>query len=192
MSNELAELTTQDLIELRGKYEGNDSIARLVDGIVEARLKTMHEVEVSERFANILDTTFNNPDTPLVPPDGIVNVFMRWGEVEVDKVVRTEGRGKNKVSVVEKVKEYRWIIEPNKVLTYTTPKGSAPSAPTKSKRAIKVLKIDGTSVTEIGKFHDGESALKFLGIANKGDSAPRVLSREGYITQPYDGVDYTA
>ena len=196
MSSDLNILNTEDLMELKAKYPDNESIAKLVDGIVEARLKELAEIEVKETFTASLETYFNNPDNPLIAPEGIYNVYARLAEVEVEKVTgqETVGKGKAKkvIDIIEKVKEKRWVIEANKAISITHKQASTSGKAKASKRAIQVFKANGTNLESQGKFSSGNKACEHLGLNVGGDSATRVLSRLGYIVQPYDGEDLTA
>ena len=65
--------------------------------------------------------------------------------------------------------------------------GGGPKA---SKRAITVFKREGTTLLPKGNFGSASKACEVLKLTIGGDSATRVLAREGYISEPYDGTDF--
>lgn len=68
-----------------------------------------------------------------------------------------------------------WVTEVNKVTKIATK--------SKGSRQLKVYKREGTQLQEIGIFDSGKDACNSLGLAVNGDSALRVLAREGYYTE---------
>ncbi len=65
---------------------------------------------------------------------------------------------------------------------------------TTTKRAITVSKrsaADGSQLELVGHFRSANEACTHLKIDTGKDSATRVLQRDGYFTEAYDGTDYT-
>ena len=88
-------------------------------------------------------------------------------------------------------KQWQWIVELNKGFTVNRGASGKGSSGT-SKRAIKVLKRNGLQLDDKGNYPNASKACEHLGLTIGGDSATRVLARDGYITEPYEGTDYTS
>lgn len=195
-------MSDEDLVGLKQKYPDNPSIVTLIDGILATRAKVAEQAKAMAKFTKSIAKTFAS----LPHPDDIHNIFIRWGEMdvadgepeEVDVVVtpaKTDGDGKITEPAVMGTelrtpthKEYGWIVEVNHAVK-ATPSASVPKA---SKRAITVFKRNGTTLEPQGNFASGQAACDFLKIPVGTDDAKRVLLREGYIHEPYEGTDITS
>jgi hypothetical protein len=87
------------------------------------------------------------------------------------------------------IKTWQWEVETNKGFTQGKASGANANQPTK--RAVTINKRDGQTLKFIGNFQSASKACDYLKINVGGDSATRVLAREGYILDAYTGTDYT-
>jgi len=185
-------MSNSDLLELKAKHEGNQSIQTLIDGILEAREYEEQQAKALEDFTKGIAKTFSK----LPHPDNIYNVYARWAEVDVPQGEPEE------VEVVDKdgnatietrqptVKEYQWVVEVNHAVKQSN--ANSGGTPKTSKRAITVYKRNGTQLELKGNFTSASKACEYFGLPIGADSAGRVLDREGYIREPYDGTDFTS
>ena len=89
-------------------------------------------------------------------------------------------------------KELKWVVEVNKGFQVgKSTSASTGNKTTTSKRAITVSKRQGNTLTPVGNFPSASKACEYLKLDTGGDSATRVLTREGYILDAYTGTDYT-
>lgn len=187
MDSLISAMSDEDLAGLKVKYAGNASVETLIDGILATRVKEAEQVKVKEAFGKDIGKLF----AKLPHPEDIFNIYARWGEVDVvdgepEPVVingETEMRSPTH-------KEHQWIVEVN--YTHRLTASGTPASPTTSKRAITVFKRDGTMLVEKGHFASASRACEALGLTTGGDSATRVLARDGYITEPYTGAEVTS
>jgi len=179
-------MSNEDLQGLREKYADNESITTLIDGILQTRIKAQEQLEAKAKFEAGIHKLF----AKLPHPEDVYNVYVRWGEVEVidGEEVETEITNGDGTKTTEmrapKHKEFQWIVEVNHA---TQVKSSGTTTPTTSKRAITVFKRNGTNLEDKGHFASATKACEALGLTIGGDSATRVLARDGYITEPYTG-----
>lgn len=202
MDELIAAMSNEDLAELKTKYGDNAGVVTLIDGILETRGKEAEQVKVIEDFESSLDNFANgkkrNGEPNLPHPEHIYNIVFRWTTVdEVDTTAEPEeveivdGDG-NKVKEMRQptIQVHKWVVETNKGITVRTGGGSG--TPATSKRAITVFKRDGTNLELKGHYQSASKACEALGLTIGGDSATRVLARDSFIVEPYDGTDFTS
>lgn len=197
-------MNDSDLLELKDKYSTNPSVVTLIDGILEGRANTAREVEAKAKFESGIAKLF----TKLPHPEDVNNVFVRWGKVEVPdttkdaeevEVVETPAKVKDGEIVEDAVMKtetrypmlevYQWIVEVNARTAKLTGDTSSGGSQAPSKRAIKVFKRDGLELVDKGNYASASKACEALGLTIGGDSATRVLARDGFIVEPYTGTD---
>lgn len=180
-------MSDEDLATLKAKYSDNPSVTTLINGILEGRVKQAEQVKAKVDFERGITKLF----AKLPHPEDVHNVFVRWGEVEVEDTtaeaeeVQVEG-GEPEMRYPTHT-EYQWIVQVNKVTKVTSGSTEAKS----SKRAITIYKRNGLVLENKGNFGSASKACEALGLAIGGDSAMRVLARDGFITEPYEGTDYS-
>lgn len=169
---------------LKAQVEHEATMARFQDGIAKAFSKLPHPDEVHNVYAS-----WQEVDVPTGEPE----------EVEVVKMNEVTGKpvaGEDGKPVTEKVmrtpttKVWQWVVEVNHAMAKPTTKAGT-SAQATTKRAITVYKREGTNLIAKGNFTSASKACEKLGLTIGGDSATRVLAREGYITEGYMGTDFT-
>lgn len=207
--DELIQAMSNDELEaIKTKHSDNPSILTLIDGILETRVKEAEQVQAKAKFTSGITKLFDK----LPHPEDIYNVVARWSIVdEVDTTAEPE-----EVEIVETPAEVdkdgkiitpavmvtesrqptvqvsKWIVETNKGITVRAAGGGGNGEPKTSKRAITVKKIEGDTLIPKGNFASASKACEHLKLTIGGDSATRVLSREGYMTVPYEGTDFTS
>lgn len=212
-------MSNEELEAIKASHKDNASILTLIDGILEARQREIEQARIAKEFeakvaklaklpappANVynLYLSWQQRDFPVGEPEVIhVNekgepdgkpitskVLEEYVALEGDKA--TEYAAKHGLAMRQGMeKRWTWIVETNK--GFTTSKSQASTTTTASKRAISVYKFNGSTNDFKGNFPSASKACEHLSIPIGGDSAMRVLAREGYITQPYTGTDYTA
>lgn len=206
MENELTKtMTMAELIKLGKQYPSNKSVQELVQGILAARKV---EEEARQAEADFTVKVMELAKLPK-PPDSIHNIHLRWGEVEESDMSQPEvevevittpatyGADGKIITVAIMGKEMRhpmrkvikWIVETNK--GFQVGKTAEAGTPMISKRAITVNKRNGNILAFVGNFPSASKAAEYLKLTLVGDSATRVLTREGYIIDAYTGTDYT-
>lgn len=182
-------MSNDDLKALKEKYADNASVATLIDGILEGRVKVEAEAKAKSQFASGIAKAFSK----LPHPEDILNVYVRWAEVDEP----VEGAEPAEV-VVDGVPEMRqpttkvfqWVVEVNKGFQVQK---QANNTATISKRAITVYKRSGTNLEPKGHYASASKACEELELIGcPPDSGTRVLQRGGYIIEPYDGTDITS
>lgn len=192
-------MSDKDLAELKKKYANNPSVVTLIDGILETRSKEASQVKARQKFTDGIGKTF----ATLPHPDDIANVYASWREVEVEQGEPEEVEVVVTPAVMDKdgkittpavtspemrtptVLVWQWVVEVNK--GFKVASGASGEAKT-SKRAITVFKREGLALNDKGHFASASKACEALGLTIGGDSATRVLTREGYITEAYEGI----
>lgn len=210
-------MSNEDLVALKAKHEGNGSIANLIDGILEARGKELAQAKAKEGFVKGIERLFNGVrknGSPILPhPEDIHNVYASWQQLEVDvpipnsepeevdivvepAVLDTEGNITTPAVMTTEMRQPtqkgivpQWVVEVNKGFSVNR---GASGTPATSKRAIKVFKRNGTQLEEMGNFPSASKACEALKLTIGGDSATRVLARESFIVEPYEGTEYTS
>lgn len=197
-------MSDAEVADLKVKYPDNQSIVALADGILATREREATQARAMANFTKGIDKTF----AKLPHPDSIHNIYARWGEVDVEEgepeaveVVVTPAEVNEKGNITTPavtatemrcptIKAMAWIVEVNHATKVTS--GSTPGQPKTSKRAITVYKRNGTQLELQGNYISASKACDALKLIVGGDSATRVLSRDGYITEPYEGAEYTS
>lgn len=198
-------MSNEDLANLKDKYSDNASVVLLIDGILETREREATQAKLKAKFVASITKLY----AKLPHPDGVHNVYARWGEMEVESgepepveviVTPAEVNGDSKIIKpavtttemrIPKVKAYQWVVEVNHAVKTVS---GEPSAPKTSKRAITVKRIHDDRAPEfIGNFPSASKACEYLGLLIGQDSAMRVLTnRNPYLAQPYEGTDITS
>lgn len=193
-------MSKQDLVTFKETYKDNASIQTLVDGYIEVKEREEAQAQAKASFSKKIEKLVKD----LPHPEDVHNVYMAWREVEEDDtsqdgevvffkedvVVATEEESDRQETRYPKTKTTRWVVELNK--GFQVKSGGGGSKTTASKRAITVKKIEeNDTLTAIGNFSSASKACEHLSIPTGGDSAVRVLQREGYLTQAYEGEDIT-
>ncbi len=80
-----------------------------------------------------------------------------------------------------------WHEAPFITTTNTT---KAKGADGSRKLAITVRKVEGDAVKVVGNFRTGVEVCKHLGIDPAAGSANLALTKNGYVTTPYEGTDF--
>ena len=190
-------------------YPDNESIIKILDGYIIIKAQEQAQVKAKEDFGK----TITKLIAKLPHPEDVHNVYLAWKEVEVEDTTQDAEEVSIKLEeprnitndegdaitlpIGTEVKELRypktkvsmWVVELNKGFQVGRSTGS--TASTATKRAITLKKIEGDSLVPSGNFRTGSEACGHLKILLGGDSATRVLQREGYLVQPYDGMDFT-
>lgn len=197
-------MSEEDLLALKEKHKDNATITTMVDGYLKEREQVVIQLKATKDFEKGIAELF----AKLPHPEAIHNVYAGWGEVEVpdkskakedvtitDTEAVTDKDGKITAQAkthTEKryptMKVFKWVVETNKGFTV---KSGGNGQPTTSKRAITVYKRNGTQLESKGNFQSATKACEHLKLEIGGDSASRVLARDNFITEPYDGTDYT-
>jgi len=195
-TNPLIEAMPYDeLVKYKELYPDNESLVKLIDGILEARESQAKQAVLQQTFMASL-AELNLPE----PPNGVYNVYRAYGKVSrpLNKDERKSYLANHPEASKEELDAKRietddwawgdWVI--NKAFA---PQGKATSAnkPATTKRAIVVKKVEGDSLVLAGNFRSGSEACQYLKLDTGGDSAMRVLQRFGYHVQAYEGQDYT-
>jgi len=206
-------MSIAELKTFKKQYKDNESIITIVDGYIEVKVKQEAQDKAKADFTEVITKMVNK----LPHPEDIHNIYMRWADIEVEDdtldaesivVFNKDGTptGKEVEDLTEEERkalddgdlvlenrfpkhiESQWVVELNKGFTV----GKANGQPTTSKRAITVHKRNGTQLEFVGNFPSASKACEHLNIPTGGDSATRVLSRDGYISDAYTGTDFTS
>jgi len=180
-------MSIAELGTFKEQYKDNESIITIIDGYLEVKVKQEAQEKAKADFTKVIAKMVNK----LPHPEDIHNIHMRWAEVEVEDT--TAEAEEVEIDGVKELRypkhtEHQWIVELNKGFTV----GKASGQPTASKRAITVHKRNGTQLEFVGNFPSASKACEHLNTPTGGDSATRVLSRDGYIADPYTGTDFTS
>lgn len=195
MDNLINAMSNEKLEALKVEYSDQPSVATLIDGILETRAKAEEQAKAKLDFVKTIDKLV----AKLPHPDDVHNVYLHWGEVEVEvgepeAVEVTDDEGNKTTELrIPKVKEFQWIVEVNHA---TKGGGTTTKADGNGKTRAKAIMVD-LDGNHIGNFRSGEEACKHLGYETRGDSGNRVL-REArsnnphyYTVKPYEGTDFT-
>ena len=180
-------MSDEDIEKAKVQYADNASVILLLDGILETRAKVAVEAKAKADFERGITKLFSK----LPHPEDVHNVYVRWGEVDVpagepEEVEVVNGDGTKTTEMRQpSVKQYQWVVQVNKSVVVN--RGESGKANTTSKRAIKVFKRNGTQLEDKGNYGSATKACEALGLTIGGDSATRVLARDGYITEPFTG-----
>jgi hypothetical protein len=186
-------MSNADLLKYKEANPNNESLVKLVDGILEVRKHQAEQEAIKQAFLASLKVDLPNP------PEGVYNVYRAYGKVfrPLTKEERKEYLKLHPEVTKEELDAKRletdkwewgdWII--NKGFSPSGSKSTTPKAVT-PKRAITVKRVEGDSLVLVGNFRNGAEACKHLHLDTGGDSAMRVLQRFGYHSEAYDGADF--
>ncbi len=132
--------------------------------------------------------------------DDLANVLITREDVddtahgEEIEVVKVQGESPVKETRYPKVKAL--VVRTN--IFWTEKRQASPpkssNGTTTNKRAITVSKRSATNPSQldlVGHFRSANEACTHLKLATGQDSATRVLQRDGYFAETYEGTDYT-
>ena len=142
---------------------------------------------------------------PHVP--SVNNLYSGWREVEVedttqepevveivDEIEVVDDKGHITTPAVTHTeprypttKVSQWVVELNKGFAVAK-SGGGNAKPGLNKQAITIWKRSGTELQEVGKYRSGAEGCRTLGILCVGDNPIRVLGREGYLVERFDGT----
>lgn len=185
-------MSNEDLATLKAKYSDNEAVTKLIEGILETREKAEAEARAKVEFEKGITKLF----AKLPHPEDVHNVYVRWGEVEVEdtsvegeaiEVINPDTQEVTTEMRYPKHTEYQWIVQVNKATKVMAGSGEAKT----SKRGITVYKRVGLNLELVGHYASASKACEALSLPVGADSAGRVLDREAYIREPYDGTDYS-
>jgi len=175
-------MSDEDLVALKAKYASNESITKLIDGILQTRQVETAKAKVKSDFEAKVLKLAKLP----TPPEGVHNLYLRWAEVDEPtgepEEVEVDGV---KVMRQPTTKVWKWVVEVNKGFQVTRTSTTAKVA----KRSISVSKREGNNLVPVGNFTNATKACEHLKLIVGGDSAIRVLQRDGYIIDQYAGDD---
>ena len=145
-------MSDEDIAESLVKYANNESVVKLLSGILEARVKGREEVKVKLDFEKGITKLF----AKLPHPEDIHNVYVRWGEVEVvdgepeelsEDVCKAKGLEAGTMRAPSH-KEYQWIVLVNHAISVR--QGASTTDTTKAgKRKVKDIYRLGSKPLEL-------------------------------------------
>jgi len=215
-----ANMSIEELQAFKEMYKSNEAIVRIMDGYIEGKVKEEAQAKVKVDFTiTIADmiSTLVHPDGIHNVYLAWREVEEAQGEPEIIGVNEAGAPNGQAVSKANKeailalkleanttilfnekhyqvkqayAKVWKWIPELNKGFqvgkeTTTT------TTRTTNKRAITVSKREGSQLVLVGHFPTASKAVEYLHLPLGGDSATRVIQREGMFIEPYTGIDYT-
>lgn len=190
MADELISLLSNDQLQaMKEANPDNASVVAMIDKILGDRAKQEEQAQANSDFAKGIEKLVSK----LAHPDNIHNVLIRWAKQEVDdtsveaenvEVPNTDGtEGTHPEARFPKVEVEGYVVEVNHITKLGASGGT--TTPTASKRAIVVYKHNPEGADDnAGEFTSASKACEKLGLTVGGDSAMRVLQREGYYTKP--------
>jgi len=194
MDELLQAMSISDLETFKANYKANESIQKIVDGYIQVKKQELAAIKAKEDFGKAIVKLVDK----LPHPADIANVYLAWREVEEDDTTKPEqvelvapDGTKSTETRFPKVKVAKWVVELNKAMNVKASASGGTTQASSTKRAITVKKIDGDKLTPVGNFRNASEACKHLGLTIGGDSAVRVLQRDGYLASPYDGITFT-
>ena len=191
-------MSISELEQLKVMYKDNVSVSSILDGYIANKQSEIAQVKAKEGFQKKIGKLFET----LPHPEDIHNVYASWREVEIEDVTQNlsiveivdtpavmdkDGKITTPAVVHDEqrypmISTHQWVIEVNKAMTYKSGSGDASGTP---KRAIDVFKHNPEGAdTKMGSYPSGTKACEALKLTIGGDSATRVLAREGYYTKP--------
>ena len=197
-------MSDEDIEGLKVKFEGNTSINTLIDGIIESRKVEAEKAKVLTKFTADIAKTYEK----LGHPDGIHNVYARWSEVDIPdlSVEPTDVNIIDTPAILDKdgniitpaethteprrptIKGWKWVVSVNHADKVSSGGSTPGTKQGTSKRAITVYERNKAGAdTNKGNYPSASKACESLGIPTGGDSAMRVLTREGYYTEAFEG-----
>ncbi len=184
-------MPTADIEKFKETYKDYPSVAETIDGYLEIRVRREAQEKAKADFAKKLGRLLTN----LPHPEDIHNIYMRWAEVEEpmpdskpEEVEVAQADGSKVVEIRQPMhKVNKWLVELNKGFTV-----GRVATTTTNKRAVTLHKRNGLNLEFVGNFTSASKACEYLKVPIGGDSATRVLNREGYILDAYAGTDFLA
>jgi hypothetical protein len=172
----------------------NPNLKELLDAIITSK-KLEAEVEVKAiAFTKAIEGIANKLP---VPPTSIMNIHGNYMEVDIpdtskpkEEVVITKDGKEVKEMRHPITRGKRWVITLNHVCNVRANGNSATTSQDTAKRALTVKQVVNDTVQLVGNFRNAKEACNHLKIEVNGDSAPRKLTANGYITTSYIGNDY--
>ena len=185
-------MSIPELHDFKARYPDNGSLLTIIDGHI--KIKTREEVQgkAREAFGKAIGKLVDK----LPHPDDVHNVFLRWVEVEVEDtsqepeevtIHEVDGIEAHVETRYPRSKVWQWEAEFNKGFQVGKATNSQPSS---NKRAITLYKRNGLQNELVGNFTSASKACEHIRVPIGGDSAPRVLAREGYIVDAYTGIEF--
>lgn len=180
-------------------YQDNPSVVAILNGYIEVKRKELVSKQVEVNFNKEVQKLVDKLNK-MEKPNTVYNIYIPHREVEEEDTTQepeevevTNEAGETVKEVrYPKIKNKKWISELNKGFQVRT-STSASGKTSVSKRAITVKRINpDDTLSTVGNFPSASIACKHLSIPTGGDSATRVLQRDGYLIQPYEGSEYTA
>uniref|UniRef100_A0A6M3KKN8 Uncharacterized protein n=1 Tax=viral metagenome TaxID=1070528 RepID=A0A6M3KKN8_9ZZZZ len=198
-------MSIEELTAFKEMYKTNEAIVKIMEGYIEGKRREEAQAKAKADFTQSIADMVST----LVHPDGIHNVYLAWREVEIQdtdspeevEVIKVDEAGNPVLSEKGKpvkVKEtrypmtkvWKWIPELNKGFQ-AGKAGTTTVTKTTNKRAVTLSKREGDRLVLVGHFPTASRAVEYLKLPLGGDSATRVLQREGMFIEPYGGTDYT-
>ena len=193
-----AQVEVQEQIS-EAREQGQSIIAQAKQEAEKLKEKARQEArqEAQAKAKADFEKTIGKLINKLPHPEDVHNVYLRWSEVdeaipdsELVEVEVTNAEGIKSMEMRQPmVKVMQWVVELNK--GFTVGKGAS-ATPTTTKRAVTVNKRNGQTLEFVGNFPSASKACEYLKLIIGGDSATRVLARDGYILDPYTGTDFTS
>ena len=183
-------MSDKDLLGMKAKHGDNETVINLIDGIIAERKAKAEQELATAKFEDGVVKLF----ATLPHPEAIHNVIANWKEVDVPdgEPEQVMVDGKTEMRTPTK-RVFQWIVETNHACRGSS--GSGTGASTAKKRGITVSKRDATNPSQlvlVGHFPSASKACDHLKLIVAGDSAVRVIQREGMFIEPYDGTEYTS
>ncbi len=183
-------MSIAELETFKSQYPDNESIQKVVDGYIEVKVRQEVQDKARADFAKAIGKLADK----LPHPEDIHNVYLRWskGEEPVPgsepvEVEVMDGEGNTTMEARQPTQEvWGWEVELNKGFQVNR----TSTTPTANKRAITLNKRNGQVLEFVGNYQSASKACEHLSLPIGGDSATRVLAREGYILDPYTGTDF--
>ena len=189
-------MPNEELEAYKAKFPDNESLVKLIDGILEARESQAKQAELQQAFMSSL-SDMALPE----PPNGVYNVYRAYGKVsrplnkkEREDYLKTHPEASKEELDAKRIETDDWAWGDWVINKAFVPQGKIRETSRGlviTKRAIVVKKVEGDSLVLVGNFRSGSEACQYLKLDTGGDSAMRVLQRFGYHTQAYDGNDFT-
>jgi uncharacterized beta-barrel protein YwiB (DUF1934 family) len=188
-------MPTEAIEAMKATYgKDNANLAELLEAILATR-KVEAEAQVrSAAFAKAIEGIASKLPQP---PNGILNFYAHYGEVEVydqakpkeEVILQVDGKEvKEMRHPLIKVK--KWIVQTNHSCHVSKSANGSISSHDSGKRALTVKQVVNDHVNLIGNFRNAAEACKHIKIEVNGDSAPRKLLANGYIMTAYTGNEF--
>ena len=183
-------MSIPELEDFKEHYKNSESVTKIIDGYIEVKTRQEAQAKAKADFEKAIGKLLGK----LPHPEDVHNIYMRWAKHDepIPDSEAVEVMVDGKPEMRQPMQEvWGWEVETNKGFSVgrtTRPDGTAIA----SKRAITVNKRQGQALEFVGNYPSASKACEHLGITLGGDSATRVLNREGYILDAYTGTDFTS